>query len=420
MRVVLASNSPRRKELLHQIFDSFDVIKSDFNEEVVDEKNPEELVKVLSSKKAEEVFDKIESNESELLVIGGDTLVYFDGQVLGKPKDEKDAYNTLKKLQGNENEVYSAFTVILKKYSKLIKETVLSKSRVTMKAMADEEIEEYIKTGEPMDKAGSFSVQGIGNKFVDSIEGTYNSVIGLDIEKLKEELNNLELERVMKMKKIIITGASDGLGKAIARELKEHELILISRDELKLKELSEELNCKYYVCDLRDYVQINNVMSEIKDVDILINNAGIWLAGDIEENLFEQISNCIDVNTKAPIYMTKAVVPIMRKKKNGLIINVCSQSSFDNDAFSTVYNASKWAMRGFNRSIQQVLSKDNIKVTGFYPGFMQTEFFKKAGNDYDTSTGLEVEKVAKAIRFIIECDQDVIIPELGIKDIENY
>lgn len=188
MRIILASNSPRRKELLHQIFDSFDVIKSNFNEEVVDEKNPEELVKVLSSKKAEEVFDKIESNESELLVIGGDTLVYFDGQVLGKPKDEKDAYNTLKKLQGNKNEVYSAFTVILKKGSKLKKETVLSKSIVTMKTIADEEIEEYIKTGEPMDKAGSFSVQGIGNKFVESIEGAYNSVIGLDIERLKEVL----------------------------------------------------------------------------------------------------------------------------------------------------------------------------------------------------------------------------------------
>lgn len=188
MRIILASNSPRRRELLHQIFDSFDVIKSNFNEEVVDEKNPEELVKILSSKKAEEVFDKIESNESELLVIGGDTLVYFDGQVLGKPKDEKDSYNTLKKLQGNKNEVYSAFTVILKKDGKIIKETVLSKSIVTMKAMTDEEIEEYIKTGEPMDKAGSYAVQGIGNKFIDNIEGSYNSVVGLDIEKLKEVL----------------------------------------------------------------------------------------------------------------------------------------------------------------------------------------------------------------------------------------
>jgi len=95
-------------------------------------------------------------------------------------------------------------------------------------------------------------------------------------------------------------------------------------------------------------------------------------------------------------------------------------NSFDNDDFSSVYNASKWAMRGFNRSIQKVLSKDNIKVTGFYPGFMQTRLFEKAGNNYDTSTGLETPKVAKAIRFIIECEEDIIIPEFGIKDIENY
>ena len=222
------------------------------------------------------------------------------------------------------------------------------------------------------------------------------------------------------MKNIIITGASDGLGASIARELKDENLILISRNEEKLKALAAELNCKCYVCDLKDYNSIENIIKKIDDVDILINNAGIWLAGDLEENTFEQISDCIDVNTKAPIYMTKAVLPIMRNKKSGLIINVCSQSSFDNDDFSTVYNASKWAMRGFNRSIQRVLSKENIKVTGFYPGFMQTDLFKKAGNDYDTSTGLETEKVAKAVKFITECDDDVIIPEFGIKDVENY
>ena len=118
--------------------------------------------------------------------------------------------------------------------------------------------------------------------------------------------------------------------------------------------------------------------------------------------------------------MTQAVLPSMYENKKGLIINVCSQASFDSDDFSTVYNASKWAMRGFNRSIQKDVSKKGIKVTGFYPGFMQTDIFKKAGNDYDTSTGLEVEKVAKAIEFIVNCDDDVIIPEFGIKDIENY
>lgn len=188
MRIILASNSPRRKELLNQIFDKFEVIKSDFNEDNIKEKNPEKLVKLLSLKKAEAVFDKFKDNELELLVIGGDTLVYFDGQVLGKPKNEEDAYRTLKRLQGNKNEVYSAFTIILKKNNEIIKETSLSKSIVTMKSMSDEQIKGYIKTGEPMDKAGSYAVQGIGSKFIENIEGSYNSVVGLDVEKLEKTI----------------------------------------------------------------------------------------------------------------------------------------------------------------------------------------------------------------------------------------
>jgi len=191
MRIVLASNSPRRKELLHQIFDKFDVVKSNFDEDEIKEKEPEKLVQILSVKKAEEVFERIQNKENELLVIGGDTLVYFDGQVLGKPKDERDAFNTLKKLQGNKNIVYSAFTIIFKKDNKTIKETYLSKSTVIMKAMSDEEIEKYIKTGEPMDKAGSYAVQGIGSKFIEKIEGSYSSVVGLDVEKLKEKLKDM-------------------------------------------------------------------------------------------------------------------------------------------------------------------------------------------------------------------------------------
>ena len=225
-------------------------------------------------------------------------------------------------------------------------------------------------------------------------------------------------------KNIIITGGSDGLGKAIAKQLINNNIIIVSKDEEKLISTSKELNCDYRVCDVTDYNQvdstINSIINQYGKIDVLINNAGVWLAGDLTETDYERISNCIDVNTKGPIYMTKAVLKGMYERKEGLIINVCSQASFDNDDFSTVYNASKWAMRGFNRSIQKDASKKGVKVTGFYPGFMQTNLFKKAGNDYDTSTGLEVEKVAKAVEFIINCDNDVIIPEFGIKDIENY
>ena len=228
------------------------------------------------------------------------------------------------------------------------------------------------------------------------------------------------------MRNIIITGGDDGLGKEIAKLLSEkNNIITISKTEENAMKISKEIpNAECYACDITKPDEVDKTIKTIienqGDIDILINNAGVWLAGDLTDNSYEQISNCIDVNTKGPIYMTKAVLPNMYEQGKGLIINVCSQASFDSDDFSTVYNASKWAMRGFNRSIQKDVSKKGIKVTGFYPGFMQTNIFKKAGKDYDTSTGLEVEKVARAIEFIINCDEDVIIPEFGIKDIENY
>ncbi|MCI9233796.1 MAG: SDR family NAD(P)-dependent oxidoreductase [Bacilli bacterium] len=228
------------------------------------------------------------------------------------------------------------------------------------------------------------------------------------------------------MRNIIITGGDDGLGKAIAKLLSEkNNIITISKTKENAMRISKEiLSAECYACDITKPDEVDKTIKTIienqGDIDILINNAGVWLAGDLTENSYEQISNCIDVNTKGPIYMTKAILPNMYEQGKGLIINVCSQASFDSDDFSTVYNASKWAMRGFNRSIQKDVSKKGIKVTGFYPGFMQTNIFKKAGNDYDTSTGLEVEKVARVIEFIIDCDEDVIIPEFGIKDIENY
>ena len=229
-------------------------------------------------------------------------------------------------------------------------------------------------------------------------------------------------------KVVLITGASRGIGRDIAEKLAQKGYQVIAnynRSEEKAKELkSKYANIDIYKADVSKREEVHNMIKSIlekyKKIDVLINNAGVWLAGDLTECNYDVISNCIDVNTKGPIYMTKAVLPSMYENKKGLIINVCSQASFDSDDFSTVYNASKWAMRGFNRSIQKDLSKKGIKVTGFYPGFMQTNIFKKAGNDYDTSAGLETEKVAKAIEFIISCDDDVIIPEFGIKDIENY
>ena len=164
------------------------------------------------------------------------------------------------------------------------------------------------------------------------------------------------------MRNIIITGGNDGLGKAIAELLsKKDNVIIISKKYDNAMRISKEIpNAECYTCDITNPDEVNDTIKTIiekqGDIDILINNAGVWLAGDLTENTYEQISNCIDVNTKGPIYMTKAILPNMYEQGKGLIVNVCSQASFDSDDFSTVYNASKWAMRGFNRSIQKNVS----------------------------------------------------------------
>lgn len=188
MKIILASNSPRRKELLRRISKEFETIASNLDENTIKEEQPEELVKKLAISKAREVFERVQQNYRELIVIGGDTVVYFNGKILGKPKSEEDACNMLKELQNNVNYVYSGLAVITKKDGRVIEKNDYTKTAVYIKKMTEKEIKEYVKTGEPLDKAGSYAIQGIGGKFIDKIEGSYNNVVGMDTEKLSKYL----------------------------------------------------------------------------------------------------------------------------------------------------------------------------------------------------------------------------------------
>ncbi len=161
---------------------------SNFDESTIKEEHPEKLVKKLAINKAREAFDKVQSNYEELIVIGGDTVVYFNGKILGKPKSEEDACDMLKELQNNVNYVYSGLAVIIKKDGRVIEKNDYTKTAVYIKKMTEKEIKEYVKTGEPLDKAGSYAIQGIGGKFIDRIEGSYNNVVGMDTEKLAKYL----------------------------------------------------------------------------------------------------------------------------------------------------------------------------------------------------------------------------------------
>lgn len=190
MKVVLASISPRREELLKTLIKDFEIIPSSFDESIVKEveRNPSKLVKSLSLEKAKDVFEKIKEKYDDLIVIGGDTIVYFNKEILGKPKNEEDSIKTLGKLQGKSNEVYTGLAVIVKNKNKVIEEVVSNKALVYMKKMNKEDILEYIKTKEPLDKAGSYAVQGIGEKYIEKIEGNYYIAVGMDIDNLKKIL----------------------------------------------------------------------------------------------------------------------------------------------------------------------------------------------------------------------------------------
>lgn len=202
MRIILASASPRRKELLSTIVNKYEIVPSDFDEETLKNeiKNPEVLVQELSINKAEDVLNKVNNKieNDEFVIIAADTIVYFNDKVLGKPKDELDAFNMLSALQGNDNYVYTGMTVIIKNNKKnnnenksknnIKKETVFTKSVVTMKKMTEKDIWDYIKTKDPLDKAGAYAIQGIGNKNIEKFEGSFNAVVGLDVDKLKEIL----------------------------------------------------------------------------------------------------------------------------------------------------------------------------------------------------------------------------------------
>lgn len=227
------------------------------------------------------------------------------------------------------------------------------------------------------------------------------------------------------MKKVIvITGASDGLGKTLTESLsKENNVIALATTEEKLQKVAEDNNCNYKVCDVSDYHQVekctNEIIEEFGKIDILINNAGLWIQEELEENDEKRIHDVIDVNLLGTIYMTKAVIPIMKKNQDGIIININSQAGINHKAERVVYNASKWGVTGFSKSLQDEVAKYGIRVTDILPGMLKTDMFNKMNIKKNMENGLDTKEVARLVKFIIDTPKDVMIPEVGIKNINN-
>lgn len=179
MKIILASSSPRRSELLAQMGLSFEVIPSNSKESFSPDGTPEEMVLELATQKAEDVASKL---EVQALVIGADTIVNKEGLILGKPKDKKEAYQMLLELSGQVHEVMTGIAVLDTTNHKRL--TAVEKTLVEMASLTPEEIKWYIKTGEPMDKAGAYGIQGLGGILVRRIYGCYYNVVGLPIHRL--------------------------------------------------------------------------------------------------------------------------------------------------------------------------------------------------------------------------------------------
>ena len=187
MQWILASASPRRKELLAGLIDKFDIIPSLAEENMEGDLTPEALVKALAELKAKEVALRPEN--AGKMVIGSDTVVAFDGKVLGKPKDEADAFRMLKMLSGKAHAVYTGVCFACQGMDGYRADVRAEKTDVYFEELTDEWIMEYIRGGSPMDKAGAYGIQDGG--LVQKIEGSYTNVVGFPVELVQEMMKDI-------------------------------------------------------------------------------------------------------------------------------------------------------------------------------------------------------------------------------------
>lgn len=192
MKIILASGSPRRKELLDLIKVKYEVIPSNADETLTKGLSLEEQSKVLAYKKAKSIFDK---TQGDRIVIGADTLVVKNGKTYGKPKDLNEAKQMLLELNNDVHQVITSLAILVEKEKKQEENVLVDITNVYLSNLSEQEIEEYIHTEEVLDKAGSYAIQSSFGKYVEKIEGNYTTVLGLPIHKLYEILKKYNLKK---------------------------------------------------------------------------------------------------------------------------------------------------------------------------------------------------------------------------------
>lgn len=185
--IVLASGSPRRKELLSKIYKEF-IIDPSMEEEYCNKEQPSEIVEELAKSKALDVSKRY-SNDT--VIIGSDTMVAIGHEILGKPKDKEDCYRMIQLISGKKHQVYTGVCIIVKEDGTERTLSFVEKSDVYVSELSDEEIQAYVNSKEPYDKAGGYGIQGDFAIFINKIEGDYNTIVGFPIARIYEELKKL-------------------------------------------------------------------------------------------------------------------------------------------------------------------------------------------------------------------------------------
>lgn len=232
----------------------------------------------------------------------------------------------------------------------------------------------------------------------------------------------------LKNKTIIITGASDGIGKEIALTLAKEKtnLILLARTESKLEDVSnicKELGAQrvnIYSCDLTKINQIKDTTKKIiednKEIDILINNAGIWQKlSDIENIDDEVIQNIISTNLTGLIQITKELMPQLKKREEAIIINVSSKSGVSAQKGQSVYTASKYGVRGFTEVLKTDLKETNVRVAGIYQSGTNTTMFQKQNEDFPIQKFTPPEHLADVVRYMLSLPEKIWLHDVRVE-----
>jgi 3-oxoacyl-[acyl-carrier protein] reductase len=231
----------------------------------------------------------------------------------------------------------------------------------------------------------------------------------------------------LKGKVVLITGASRGLGRALAIRLAKEgvKLALLARTKKDLestRKLVTKLgaDCEVFVCDVSDEKQvkraIKKVVGSFKKIDVLINNAGIWYEGPTEKHSEKTIKRLYEVNIIGLTYVTKSIIPFMKKQKSGQILNISSTSGIEPSGKWGVYVGTKHAVRGYTDSLKDELGGTGIKVHAFYPGGMDTHLFTDSGfPKKGESWMMKTQDIAEIISFILSCPDDVVMDHVEVR-----